>query len=495
MKFARSKATGQFGVVLAFALILYGGTAFAQDAGPDASTPDGGIAQDGGSADNDGTAELDYPDEVRSPIHFEYTDELLDICGQNVDTGWIPDNSPIQVRFQFHLGCGHFVEMDGYAVLSWPPRPGPNLHFRGLPRGGHYQLDYSVKLSAKVRVDLEINGNHIQQEFDLPWIPDFNIGVFADKRFDPYLLEGNPERPLVVEDQIPHTRLFRYDLLELLAPSISDLASAWLEVYIDGYVGSRFEGRRIVVAVGDQHTEFPIPDLVFTKENQQERLPVSPEEVTGGLRSAVYEAAVHHYAGISFYPHIKIELLNQTLFEMDLFEIPIPIDDTEDYWVFDPATFGFSLPDIAAPTKVFIQPTNLGNQAMTQVQIVNNGGQVLRGEGLVDPPFFVPYPNRFEIQPGESVLLPVYFAPTTIGPIRKYLSLYSNDPDESPLIVAIESYGCSSDGDCAIPDDMKRICKVSASGCGCHAGKLPDLGLPFLFLTAIVLVWRRRRRR
>ncbi|MCD6500163.1 MAG: hypothetical protein J7M25_17860 [Deltaproteobacteria bacterium] len=495
MKRIRSMAVAPLGLMLIFVLVFYGGQSLAQDAGYDADLPDGGIAQDGGDDDASGTGALDYPDEVRSPVHFEYSDELLDICGQDVDTGWIPDGSPIQVRFKFHLGCGHFVEMDGYAVLGWPPRPGPNLHFRGLPRGGHYQLDYSVKLSAKVRVDLEINGNRIQQEFDLPWIPDFNIGVFADKRFDPFLLEGNPERPLVVEDQIPHTRLFRYDLLDILAPSISDLASAWLEVYIDGYVGSRFEGRRIVVAVGEQNTEFPIPDLVFTKENQQERLPVSPEEVTGSLRTAVYEAAVHHYAGISFYPHIKIELLNQTLFEMDLFEIPIPLDDTEDYWVFDPATFGFSLPDIAAPNKVFIQPTNLGNQSMSQVQIVNNGGQVLRGEGLVDPPFYVPYPNRFEIQPGESVLLPVFFAPTTIGPIRKYLSLYSNDPDESPLVVAIESYGCSSDGDCAIPDDMKRVCTVSDSGCGCHAQNTPASILWFVFIAGFILIrrWRPKR--
>ena len=481
---------------LGIVVILGWGRAWAQsDAGTD---PDGGVPSLDGGGTQDGTQydPLDYPDEYRSPIRFEYTDNLADICGLDIDSGWVPDGSPIQVRFQFHLGCGYYVVMNGYAVLKWPPRPGPYLSFRGIPRGGRYELDYSVRMSARVKISIHEGGLDIEEEFDLPYIPDFNIGVYATKRFTPFLLEGNPERPLVVEDQIPHTRLFRYDLMNLLEASGAippqDLVEAWLEVYIDGYVGSRFEGRKITVAVGEQNTEFPIPDLVFTREGHSEHLPVSPDEMVGGTRDATYEAAVVHYAHISFYPHIKIEVAGYDVFEMDLFEIPIPIDDKEDYWVFEPAVFDFAFPDIEAPQRVFVPPANIDSQSMAEIQVVNEGGETLRGEARIDPPFYLPPNLRFELEPGQSTVIPIYFVPTTIGPVRKFLTLYSNDPDESPRVVVVDSYGCSPDGDCAIPEDMKRVCEVADSGCGCTSAR--GQGPAALALVLFLGVWWRRRR-
>lgn len=487
--------------LLFFGLFLASPAASAQDGG---GGVDGGLPDGGGGDGDGGTSPLDYPDEVRAPVHFEYTDALMeDVCGYELDSGWVPQSSPIQVRFHFRIGCGYFMEMDGYAVLDWPPRPGPNLHFRGINRGGRYELDYSILLSAKVKLYLDLGGgNIIDEEFDLPWIPDFNVGVFASQRFTPFLLQGNPERPLVVEDQIPHTLLFKYDLVDLLEMTGTippqDIVQAWLEVYLDGYVGSRFEGRRIVVDVGEQNTEFPIPDLVFVEEGQVERLPISPEEQEFGMRQAIYEGAVTHYAGISFYPEITIEILGADVFHLDVFEIPIPIDDQEDYWVFDPVFFEFSLPDIAAPTKVLVPPADIGSDSMVHVQIMNTGGKLLRGEALVDPPFHVPYPNKFEVEPGANVMLPVYFTPTTIGPQRKFITLYSNDPDESPLVVTVESYGCAEDGDCAIPADMIRVCENPSSGCGCRAGsgRSADLPLAVVLLGLVGLaLWTVRHRK
>ncbi len=481
-------------IICSLALTCVSGATLADPDGGPPPSPDGGV-EDGG------TSPLDYPDEVRSPVRFEYTDALQeDVCNLDIDTGWVPDGSPIQVRFQFRIGCGYYMEMDGYAVLDWPPRPGPNLSFRGITRGGRYELDYSIMLSGKVKLYLDLGGgNIIDEEFNLPWIPDFNVGVFASKRFTPFLLQGSPERPLVVEDQIPHTMLFEYDLMDLLvligAIPPQDLVSAWLKVYIDGYVGSRFEGRRILVEVGEQNTEFPIPDLIFTEEGQKERLPLSPEEQEFGMREAQYEGAVFHYAGISFYPEITIKIVGIEVFHMDTFEIPVPIEDKEDYWVFDPVFFEFSLPDIAAPTSVLVPPANIGSESMVYMQIMNVGGRLLRGEALVEPPFTVPYPNKFEVEPGETVLVPIYFTPSTIGPVRKYMSLYSNDPNESPMVVAIESYGCGPDGDCAIPEDMVRKCTSGGSGCGCRApGADPSSPMFLLLLLLGLPLWLKARK-
>jgi hypothetical protein len=467
----------------------------------DGGVPDGGVEPDAGEPDDP----LAYPDEVRSPIRFEYLDALIeDVCGFDFDTGWQPTcpdpDLCVQVRFRFRIGCGYYMEMNGYAVLDWPPRPGPMLSFKGITRGGRYELDYSLLVSGRVKLHIDQGGILIDEEFDIPWIPDFNIGVYANRRFNPFLLEGNPERPLEIVDQIPHTLLLSVDVIELMAllgiiPP-QDLLHVWLDIYFDGYVGSRFEGRRIVVDTGEQNTEFPIPDLIFTVEGQKERLPLSPEEQRFGMRQAIYEGAVTHFSGFSFYPHIRVEVAGIQIIDVGLFEIPIDIDDAEDYWIFEPVNFEFSLPDIAAPETVFVPPTNIGTDSVVHVNIKNIGGRLLRGEGLVDPPFYVPYPNRFEIEPDGDVYLPVYFTPSSVGPVRKYLALYSNDPNESPLLVAVESHGCAPDGDCAIPEDMIRVCEGSGGGCGCrfHRNAQPH-ALVVLLLLALAAWGISRRRR
>lgn len=480
------------GVVSIVAVLFAATPVWADDAGvPD--LPDAGY-----------TNPLDYADEVRTPITFKYTDVAIDsLCDIDIDTGWVPAGSPIQVRFVFALNCGYKLEMTGSAVGSWPQRPGPNLSFRGMPLGGRYEMDYTIHFELSARVDITLPGGIvIQEEFDIPYVPDIHMGLYDAKRFTPFLLQGSPERPVQVQDDIPYTRLFRVDLLSLLAmlmPSLQGLDQIfdfWLEIYITGYAGSRLEGRRMIVESDGTMVEHePPPPLVFTQEGEKQWLPIRTS-VKRDYKRVTWEGAVTHYASVSVFPEIKLELLNMEIFSMQLFEIPIPIQDKIDYWVVGPESFALELPDLRAPSRMHVGAALIGQQTQGVLTMQNVGAGLLRGEAFVYPPFFVPYPPRFEVASDGVVYLPVLFRPALPGPVEGDLIIYSNDPRDSPKVITVVGVGCEDANNCDIPDDAQWVCSIDRE-CGCKATSASPVGtgLSTLLLGLLCLAWIRRRRR
>jgi MYXO-CTERM domain-containing protein len=468
------------------------GLAYAQDAGVD----DGG-APDAGDASP--VEPLDYPEQVRTPIRFEYeslaVEGLCDI--PPVDTGWVPANSPIQVRFTFGISCGYHILMDGYAVGSWPDRPGPQLSFRGQSLGGFYEMSYTLDFDVSVRLDVEIAGVQITEEIDIPYVPDLHFGLYDKKRFTPFLLLGNPERPFEIQDDIPYTHIIRIDLLQLMGTNIpSDLLGVYLDIYLSGYAGSRFEGRRILVETNQSNPEFTFPPLEFTIENEQKWLPTNPADATPMSR-ATYEGAATHYAAVSVFPEVTLELMGNQFMNLPLFEIPFPLPDTDEYWIFDPVSFGLGLPNLFTAERMVVGAAEIGDEVEGHLTIQNTGGHLLRGEAHVDPPFYVPYPPRFEVAPDGAVYLPVMFRPTLPGLATGDLILYSNDPNESPKIVRLEGIGCEEGGVCEVPEDAIWTCELERK-CGCQAADhdpSAPLGTGLLVLLALLWIhpWRRRR--
>lgn len=121
-----------------------------------------------------------------------YEEQLLGFEDLALDTGWIPNGSPVQMRFYASAANTIAAVLPGEAHYDWPSE---TLRFVGDPDSGFFSYDVGLELYAGVKVDAAI----IQWESDLLGPYDYQVDELA--WFTPYLLEGNPQRPATIMSQ------------------------------------------------------------------------------------------------------------------------------------------------------------------------------------------------------------------------------------------------------------------------------------------------------
>ncbi|MCR9164621.1 MAG: MYXO-CTERM sorting domain-containing protein [Nannocystaceae bacterium] len=136
--------------------------------------------------------------------------ELLGLQGIDVDTNWQPPGSPIQVRFETHADDDIFVEMPGDAVLDWDTG---ELYFVGDDEGGVWDVDIGVTLDARFRFDL------VGIQFESSFIGPYDLGIFETAAFTPYLLPGNDQRPVYIDDETTPIEVFNYAIVDAVIAS------------------------------------------------------------------------------------------------------------------------------------------------------------------------------------------------------------------------------------------------------------------------------------
>ena len=136
--------------------------------------------------------------------------ELLGLMGIDLDSGWQPPGSNIQVRFETHADDDILIEMPGDAVFDWDTG---EVHFVGDEDGGVFDVDIGVALDARFRFDL------LGQDFESSFIGPYDLGIFREASFTPYLLPGNDDRPLLVDDETTPIEVFNYAIVDALIAS------------------------------------------------------------------------------------------------------------------------------------------------------------------------------------------------------------------------------------------------------------------------------------
>jgi MYXO-CTERM domain-containing protein len=121
-----------------------------------------------------------------------YEQLLLGLEDAAVDTGWIPNGSPVQMRFFADAANSITIDLPGVAHYDWRTE---ELRFEGDTGAGLFEYDVGLEIVASVKVDLAI----AQWQSDL--LGPYDWGIEAITMFTPYLLEGNPERPAVIADK------------------------------------------------------------------------------------------------------------------------------------------------------------------------------------------------------------------------------------------------------------------------------------------------------
>ena len=121
-----------------------------------------------------------------------YEELLLGFEDAAVDTGWIPGGSPVQMRFFADAANSITIVLPGVAHYDWRME---ELQFEGDAMAGMFEYDVGLEIVASVKVDVDF----VQWQSDL--LGPYDWGIEAITEFTPYLLEGNPDRPAIINDK------------------------------------------------------------------------------------------------------------------------------------------------------------------------------------------------------------------------------------------------------------------------------------------------------
>ncbi|KIG15788.1 putative internalin [Enhygromyxa salina] len=231
-----------------------------------------------------------------------YEEMLLGFEDAAVDTGWIPANSPVQLRLFADAANTVMIDLPGTAYYDWETE---ELRFEGDPMAGFFEYDVGLEIVASVKVDVSL----AQWESDL--LGPYDWGIEASEMFTPYLLEGSPDRPVTLTEKSG-----AFDLVSIpLVPDIIIL-SGNLDIALFVDIEASLQCNRIEVLGADGEI------TSFTLEGQSQWVDpgAGPDDV---VLPATAFCQLQTKPTLIMYPHLVVEVLFD---EYDIAGIEIPID-------------------------------------------------------------------------------------------------------------------------------------------------------------------------
>lgn len=254
--------------------------------------------------------------------------QLLGFFGLDVDTGWQPPNSDIQVSFLLHAEDDVTASLPGEAIYDWQPE---EVVFVGDEDEGLFALDVGVILDARVKFDLL--GNQFESEL----IGPYEIGVFDSVTFTPYLLPGNPDRPAHIIAVTDPVEVFEQPLVDAVIASGSFVVDAAFDIDVSLQCDA--------IDVLPQHA--PLASVQTELVAEAIAAPVPAEDITADatLRCRTVSTLI-----VLLYPGVQVQIGLEE-FELTPFELAVPlVVDREDPFDFDPLPLLFEAPIDAGGT-------------------------------------------------------------------------------------------------------------------------------------------------
>jgi hypothetical protein len=441
-------------------------------------------------------ASAGLPGTTQDAVHYEYEEELCNFA-TDWDSGWV-GITEISVRFQFHIGCSFYASMDGFGVLNWPPSM--DLSFEGTPNTGKFGQDLGLTFEGRLKIDIDVDVFDIEWEGPIPFIPTLDYGFFDEKTFDPFLLAGNPERPVYLMGDTGRYELLSLNILDFIGIP-EDIASLELSIEMSGQLNSFFGGMRI---------ETSDHNRAIYEEGQ--KLRVNPPGEPQYEVDATYYGMVSHELILFFYLTARIELIGGLFdWEFDLLTVPVEVFENTETWQFNTESLVFYLPDIEVAdteyntlTEIRFPPTQVGFPRTMHFLVINMGYEDLEGTVTTSEPFLV-RPEDFTLAPGDEAEFNILFSPEGAGDIYGVVRIESNDPDEGDIDIPIFATGTFHevedipDSDAAPEGDGTPWINYGyQDSCGCtlvgdeHARDLLAL-LALALLGSVLAVVRRKR--
>ncbi len=407
-------------------------------------------------------AALAYESETQE---MQLSDTAVLFTGSNVDTDWLPDGSPLAVRFQIVSEGGAAVDMAGSADLSWPE--GLNATFTGEPGSGELLVDAALAAVTSFRFDLF--GYSYESELDRR-----TVGVSGEATFDPFLLDGATTESVSVATVGTSTELITYEL-EVFAGVSLDFEASLNPSGTTTFSGVSFwVDESQITAEGESASVTPSGDAL-----QQ------VEATFVGLWESALDLNITPAASVCF-PIVGCE-------EIVSFDIPLSLASDAFEQAFVPATLEFPLPVLEPSIAAYdFGEVMVGDLVNLELPITNAGLLDLQGElGLTGSPYFSVFPGAFYAAPDMEDGVVLTFAPESEGEFTGTILMSSNDPWQPLVEIAIIGTGVLPDEggeDSGVPYDSEG---KQVSTCGCASTRS---GLSGGFSVALIAILVARRR-
>ncbi len=423
-------------------------------------------------------------------VDYTYRASLFDTI--DLDSGWVPAGSPLQLRFAFYMGGFTEVSLGGTLVSTWPVPLSEQLV--GRLATGSLAMDYGVELLARMKIDLDIAGIHYRWEGDIPGTGritgDYRMANTAT--FDPFALPGTSGRPISIYDATDRATVLSYDAIGSFV-SIPGIGGG-VRVDLQGELTTDYQSDRIVVQGADPIVEElgttrVLPDVGASDFGPSKDVTLHPEGTLG------YHGTLH------VFPNFFVSLLGRS-WSYDVADLAIPLVDSGSNVAFDDATVHVPLPSIAMlPSAWDLGEVAIGATSEQYLDLVNDGeAPLLVRARMIAVPFDVAT-DVVVVPPHAATRLAVYFAPEVEPTAAGTLFLETNDPDDPLVLVMLRGHGreVPVEVDAGVGDASVRAPGPSnRGGCGCRVAAAPGHAgggalLAMLAFGAVVSVRRRRR--
>lgn len=411
------------------------------------------------------------------PQHVLLSDLANVFQEAEVDSGWLPADSPVQVRFQI-LGLGDTqVVMEGDADLWWPS----DLNLSFVPEPGSGELFVDTNLEAISTVKFDIFGYSWEQVIDSRTLDN----VVGGTVFDPFVLDDSSQPRVQIVSDDGAVELITYSLEVFAGVGLTFTANIGPQATIG------FEG--IGWKTDEDLLSSEAGALTYAATGQ------AVQEVVASFLAA-WDATLD----LVITPRVDLDAGFLGSFTLVEFDIPITLSATSFEQAFPPTTLLFPLPvlDVAVESHDFGELV-VGDLANLNLAIYNDGELDLEGvPTLTGSSWFLIYPNYFQAGPGHEDGLVVTFAPEEAGSFQASLLLASNDPSQPTkeiLLtgVAVDPPVVDDGGDDTGTDgegEPNPTIQTEVGGCGCASSGEPA-GLTLLASLGLGLVALGRRRR
>lgn len=394
------------------------------------------------------------------PQEFLIAHDVELFTGSELDSDWLPADSPIAVRFQIVADGGASAEMEGVGTLTWPD--GLNLALTGEPETGWLGLDAALSAVTSVRFDLY--GWEYESELDRR-----DITVSGETTFSPFLLDG-------------------------ASPDVATISTVGVSTEVISYEYEVFAG----VSLGFNAGLTPTSNTTLSGVAWwlgDDRIAAEGEtavvDATGEPSlelAATFMSEWQSQLDLVLTPEVEVCIPIYGCFSVASFDVPLTLasDDLEEG--FPELALSFPLPVIGTEIETYsFGEVEVGQIADLSLSIADLGLMDLEGEaGIIGSPYFTAFPSTILCAPGTSDGIVITFAPESEGLFEGAIVLSTNDPYAPVVEIPITGTGVLAQDDAV--DDIKVI--ESEVGCGCATGRRVSVG--WLGLVLAVALLRRR---